>query len=257
MNKKAFTFIELIIVITILSILSTIWVLYYFEYISTWRDTTRTQDIRIIQAWLDTYFSHRLTYPYPKDYFNITYSWSIVAYQWIVKSLAIWTKTPVDPKTNWYYSFSITKDREEYEIAWTLENSNENISIILWNYRSVSKNILPTIILAKKAIIWENIEIKDSYLNWSENRNLFTYDGQDHNLVYNFTAPYNPFSDWTDFNTLLEESSNKWKFEQNSDFRSCQEIEEWWKLLLELSSNPIEYQIVSNTWSLTNTWCTN
>jgi hypothetical protein len=43
---------------------------------------------------------------------------------------------------------------------------------------------------------------------------------------------------------------------QNSDFRNCIEIEEWGKLLLPLSATAFEYQIITSTWALVNTWCT-
>ena len=77
-----------------------------------------------------------------------------------------------------------------------------------------------------------------------------------HNLPYSFTPPYLPYSDGTDFDTLLSEVESIGNFWQNNDFRNCTEISEAWKLIIPLTTTAFEYQIITNTGALTNTWCT-
>ncbi len=256
---KAFTLVELITVMIILTILSWIWFSSYVWYISNARDTQRKSDLLQINSALKLYKQKKWFFWFPWDYFNITYDSNIVAMQWKLNTnvhIDSIDSLPIDPKTKWYYTYSITKNKQEFMLAWTLENSNFNTALISWNYTSVSKNILPTILIATWAIANSTIEIMSSDPVWVVNRNLFIYNNQEHNLPYDFTKPYDSYSDWTSFDDLLTEAEEFNYFWQNTDFRNCIEIEEAWKLIIPLDSNPFEYQIISNTWALVNTWCT-
>jgi prepilin-type N-terminal cleavage/methylation domain-containing protein len=254
-NIKAFTFIELIIVMVIIVILSWIWFSSYIWYISNARDSQRKSDLLQISSSLKLYKQKRWFFWFPWDYFNLTYDSNIVANQGFLNTsvhIDSIEKLPLDPKTSWYYSYSITQNKQEFLVATTLENEKFNTALVSWNYKSVSKNILPTILIATWAITWTNVEIKD----WNINRNLFIFDQQGHNVPYTFINDYAPESDWINFNDLLIEAENNNFFWQNTDYRNCIEIEEAWKLIIPLDSNPFEYQIISNTWALVNTWCT-
>lgn len=258
--KKAFTFVELIVVITILTILWTIWFTSYIDSIWDSRDSQRKADILKLSSWLAIYEQKNWQYPYPWNYFEITYSGSVVAYQWYFDNnvhISTFDNNPKDPKTKWAYIISTNKNRLEFEVAGTLENWEKPTAILQWKYKSVSKNILPRITLAKKWVHWDSFEIKDWLWDWSTNRLLFVYNNQRHNLVYDFNEPYLPYSDWTKtFEELLAEVEEAWDFSQNNDYRNCVEIEEGWKLLLPLTTTEFEYQILTETWALTNTGCT-
>lgn len=262
-NKKItkywFTFVELIIVIVIIIILSWVWINSYVWYISWARDTQRKSDLLQVASSLQLYKQKRWYYWFPWDFFNLTYSWIVVANQGKLNTnvhIDSLEKLPLDPKTKSYYSYSITKNKQEFQLAWTLENNDINVAIVNWNYKTVSKNILPTILLAIWANSWDNIEIKDWYLDWTSNRDLFIFDNQEHNLPYTFEEPYDIYSDWISFTWILTENEENNYFWQNSDYRNCIEISEAWKLIIPLDSNPFEYQIISETWALVNTWCT-
>ena len=256
LKNKAFTFVELIIVMIIIAILSTIWFSSYIWYISSARDSQRKSDLLQISSSLKLYKQKRWYYWFPWNYFNITYDSNIVAYQWFlntnvhIDSIEI---LPLDPKTKSYYIYSITKNKQEFLIWWTLENESFNIALMSWDYKSVSKNILPTILLATWAVVWSNVEI----ISWNTNRNLFIYNTQGHNIPYAFIKPFEASSDWINFEDLLSESEDNEIFWQSSDYRNCIEIEEAWKLIIPLSATPFEYQIISETGALVNTWCTN
>ena len=257
-KKNAFTFIELIVVTTIIVILSWIWFSSYIGYIWESRDSQRKSDLGNISSALKIYKQKRWYYPTPWNNFNITFSGTTVAIQWLLNKnvhLNTLEKLPLDPKAEISYSYSITNNMQEFQIAWTIENDETETSIVNWNYKTISKNNLPTILLSTWASIWSNAEIQSGTTDWDINRNLFIYHNQRHNLPYDFNS-YEPINDWTDFDDLLNEMENTDDFWQNSDFRNCTEIEEWWKLLLTQTWTTVEYQILSNTWVLVNTWCT-
>ena len=256
---NAFTFVELIVAATIIVILSAVWFSAYVTYIADSRDTQRKSDIAQVTSALKIYKQKRWYYAIPWNYFTITYSGSWVAYQWKLNEnvrLNSLEKLPFDPRTNDYYFYSTTINKQEFEIAATLENEEKNIALLWWNYKSVSKNILPTIMLATWATIWSDVEIKEWDASWDVHRKLFIYNNQRHNLPYKFVEPYSPSNDWTSFADLLSEVELNGNFWQNNDFRNCTEIDEAWKLLISLNATPFEYQIITNTWALTNTWCT-
>ncbi len=137
-----------------------------------------------------------------------------------------------------------------------MENSSFSIAYLIGTYKSVSKNILPTILLATWATMWSNIEIQEWNWDWDINKKLFIYNNQEHNLPYSFTNSFEPYTDWISFDDLLTEVETNNIFWQNTDFRNCIEIDEAWKLIIPLDATPFEYQIISNTWALVNTWCT-
>ena len=259
-RKYGFTFIELVISMAIMVILSWIWFISYIQYIWDSRDSQRKSDLSHISSALKIYKQKRWYYPIPWSNFNITYSWTTVAYQWLLdKNVRINTleKIPIDPKTKNSYFYSITKNKQEFQIAWSLEKNNENdeTSIVNWSYKTISRNILPTLLLATWATIWTNIEIKSWTIMWDINRKLFIYDNQIHNIPYVLSNNTN-LSDWINFDDLLNQMLNTNDFWENSDFRNCSEIEESWKLIIPLSATPFEYQIITDTWVLVNTWCT-
>jgi len=159
---QAFTLTELVIIITILAILSTIAFVSYSNNISKTRDDRRQLDIDNIQIALSTFKSQNWYYPLPWDTFNITYSWSIVAKQWVLNTQVILSSLesiPTDPLDNNYYSYSVTTDQKQYQLAATLENDWEETILLSWDYQSVAKTILPNILLASDAWPWDNIEI--------------------------------------------------------------------------------------------------
>lgn len=255
----AFTFVELIVVVTILSILWAIWFSSYIWSIADTRDSQRKSDFAQVSSALKIYKQKRWYYAYPWDVMNIQYDWNTVAYQWKLNNnvrLNSLDKLPIDPETDSPYFYSITENKQEFELAATLENSDNLISLVVWNYKSASKNILPTISLAISQAVWSNIEIKAWVWSWDANRKLFIYNSQVENLPYTFDEPYLPYSSWTGFSDLLSYVEAEEIYWQNTDFRNCIEIQEWWKALIPFTATAFEYQIITDTWALVNTWCT-
>ena len=153
-KMKAFTLVELIVVIIILAILWTIAFISLQGYSKDARDATRISDIATIKSWLELFQLDSWKYPLASDAFEVTYSWTTVWSQWIFwentfKNVDALDKAPVDPLTNKSYTYSVTLTRQEYQIAgmveWELVSLIQNTyawdieatAIVSWNYNGV------------------------------------------------------------------------------------------------------------------------
>ena len=128
-NRQAFTLVELIVVITILAILSTIWFVSYSGYLAGSRDSNRISQLKAISEWLQLYSTnHSLPTPDAKST-NIMDNWTQIATQWYAWKNVLETITYstewVDPKDNIYYSYYLTKNKKYYQLmGWLEEEDN-------------------------------------------------------------------------------------------------------------------------------------
>lgn len=127
---KAFTLVELIVVVTILAILATIWFVSYSSYLTWVRDTNRLAQLVSIHDGLELYRT-RNDLPLPDDNVEVQASGAILAYQWYVWSNTLetidFTKWGKDPKDDAYFSYYLTKDRKYFQLLAFLEEE-ENIT---------------------------------------------------------------------------------------------------------------------------------
>ena len=153
---KAFTLVELIVVITILAILWTIAFLSLQWYSKNARDWVRTSDMDSMKSNLWIYGVQKWVYPDPDNQVLITHAWWTVWSQWTVwdnmtRNLGKLSKKPLDPLYQNEYSYSITSWKTEYEM-WTiyewesLARLNKNLLLtkanaadwlvakLVWNY---------------------------------------------------------------------------------------------------------------------------
>lgn len=125
-NKKAFTLVELLIVIFLLTIMTTIWFISYLKFLRDWRDTERIDTMTNITQLLELELTKNWSYPDPDDSTNIYYSWSLLWAQWtfwdtIYDSIQDLEKKPLDPLTWDFYAYSVTNIWDAYEIWWIQE----------------------------------------------------------------------------------------------------------------------------------------
>jgi len=73
--KKAFTLIELLVVITIIWILATGATSIYTSQIQKARDTTRINDIKALQWWIEQFYQDNTIYPQGWADWNVANSW--------------------------------------------------------------------------------------------------------------------------------------------------------------------------------------
>lgn len=124
-NSKAFTLVELIVVIVILAILWTIAFISLQWYSISARNSVRISDFKNIELWLDLYNTKAWKYPFPDNYLEITSNWTVINYQWYVWEkilsqlwISNWSKDPLD-KT--YYSYMTNSNISKYQLMWFLE----------------------------------------------------------------------------------------------------------------------------------------
>ncbi|MCH2188236.1 prepilin-type N-terminal cleavage/methylation domain-containing protein [Candidatus Gracilibacteria bacterium] len=258
MNKRAFTFVELIIVTAIIGILTVIGFVSYVDFVSSARDTQRISDLEKVSSALKISKQSRGVYPDPGDNFSITNNGYTVAYQGFLNNnvrIPSLESLPKDPKeSDINYVYSITGNKQEFQLATTLENDDTPIAHLTGNYSSVSKNVLPTLFLAM--ISTTPIEIHDGVGDGSVNRNLFIFHRSSNNLPYLFDTQV-PYSEGLTFDELITIAENGDHFWQNNDYRSCIEIYEDKKYISDFSNTGTteQYQILSSTGALVNTDC--
>ena len=125
-NKKAFTLVELIVVITILAILWTIAFISMQWYSVKSRDSVRVSDMKTIGIWLELYHLQVWKYPDPSNWTDITYSWWVVWTQWtfwdnVVVNISKINEKPTDPLTGVEYTYSVLNNKQEYQLWWSME----------------------------------------------------------------------------------------------------------------------------------------
>jgi type II secretory pathway pseudopilin PulG len=138
---KAFTLVELIVVITIVWILSTIGFVSYSGYLTGARDSNRTSQMVKLSDSLQVYSATK-TLPLPDNYVEIEASWSLIAYQWEVWVDVLetidYTNGGTDPKDGSYYTYYLTKDRKSMQLMAMMEE--QSLSANLNNNKLNIKN---------------------------------------------------------------------------------------------------------------------
>lgn len=160
MQKKAFTLVELVVAMTIIIVLSSIWFVTYSSYIVSARNMQRQSDLAQLSSALDIHKKNFWELPDPNnqnDNQNDNHFDKGDFYQWTIseQSSLSWLKViPTDPKiTSIYYTYSVTKVNwkkwEDYQLYATLEANDEakEQAFILGNYEAI-KDWLPTLIKA-------------------------------------------------------------------------------------------------------------
>ena len=146
-NKSWFTLVELIVVVTILAILWTIWFVSYNWYLAWVRDTNRTSQLVSIHDWLELYRT-RKDLPMPdwvdesSNPVTVKDGSSILWYQWYVWKTVLetidFTKWWKDPKDWEYFSYYLSNDKKNYQLMAFLEES-DNVQFLLW------QNLVPQV----------------------------------------------------------------------------------------------------------------
>jgi len=195
-NINAFSIVELIIVVTILSILLTISYFSYMWYTNDAKNTVKVTDINRISEASELYQAKTGSFPIPDNKITIKYNWKSVWYQWTVSDdfiknvLEVW---------EWYsdeyywvdYTYSVLSSRlDEFQIWSVIDwdssfsnnliikqaNASNPVSYVMWNYNwkmieGKDLNLLvPGIILSDLSNIDLDYNLLVNFVtNWSEN----------------------------------------------------------------------------------------
>ncbi|MFK7780406.1 MAG: prepilin-type N-terminal cleavage/methylation domain-containing protein [Candidatus Gracilibacteria bacterium] len=129
MNKqnKAFTLVELIVVITIIAILGTIAFISLQGYSAQSRDSVRISDVSNMKISLELFHLNSGKYPLPDNYEIVDYNTELLWYQGTFGSTVVsqlsrnMNHIPKDPLTDKEYIFSTANNKNEFEILTLLE----------------------------------------------------------------------------------------------------------------------------------------
>jgi len=133
-NTWGFTLMELVVVIAMLWILSTLAFLYLAWNIKDTRNGKRISELKNIEKNLNIFSTKKWQYPVPDTPVNITYSGATVWTQWtfwenVNRNLGVFSKDfPKDPLFEAEYTYSTTNHGREFQIATILENSRWELS---------------------------------------------------------------------------------------------------------------------------------
>lgn len=234
LNKKWFTIVELVIVVTILVILSSVWFINYVWNLSDSRNATRISEISNLKVSLSSTKLKRWVYPSPWNYFEISNYWSWIVKQWYMNSQVYSTdivNKPTDPLLkNRYYTYSITSKWNFFQLSTIIEKTDGLISYVDWDFQTVSLSNLPSIIFAT----WSSFDI-------STNKSKFIVDKWTKNLPYD--EDWNIVSKAKNISEIINEPwINIPKFFW---YYSCEEIYDSWRNFWSWT-----YQILDNSWNL-------
>ena len=216
-KQGAFTLVELIVVITILAILSTIWFVSYSSYLAWARDWNRIAQLKAISEWLHLYWTdHSLPSP-DETSVDIMNWWTKIATQWYVWKNVLETITYstewIDPKDKIYFSYYLTKNKKYFQLMWWLEEDNQYLNSSTFGIDYANR--FPTVFWDKLWILTttDNIPLQES--TWSiDISNVWTLEYIAH------LKDWDSFSwTWTTFQVLeylSEEWWRGWSVDDNS-----------------------------------------
>lgn len=248
MNKQKywFTLVELIVVISILTILTTMWIYSFLWYIQDANDSKRVTDIQAIKMHLDNYRrNHSFLYPQTEWWSGTTQIMSgveIVATQsYFSEFLAgkVWMpKVLTDPKTKIPYLYSISKDKTSYQITATLEKRNNLIAsaslikkayaesntlnlvaYVEGNFMPRDSQELPGLLYAVPP--WEvtALDLLTTDTEWIPNKAKVILNGQSYNLAYDMK--WKVIALWTDLEQVLASVSLVENNLITNNYQSC------------------------------------
>ena len=178
MNRfnKAFTLVELIVVITVLAILWTIWFISLQWYTKDSRNTVRLADVKTIKKTLSLHITTNNNYPEPDNPVDVSYSWATLWKQWtfwawVRAKLKTISDIPLDPLFDNEYDYSVINKWNKFQL-WTIMEW----WWIFWGNNS----------LVKQSLAISNSEVS-SYISWD-------YDYKDIHIstwstCYNIATP--------------------------------------------------------------------
>jgi len=162
-KNNGFTLVELIVVLTILAILSTLWFVAYVDYLKSVRDSSRIQQMTSLYDAI-TLYSSRASIPISTSDWISVLAWTgVVGYQWFInqnlRDAIKYSDGWVDPKTNEDYTYFISADRKHAQILWFFEENNRvNISLAKNIYANNVEydSLFPHVVGEKLWVIIEN-----------------------------------------------------------------------------------------------------
>lgn len=229
-NINAFTLVELIVVVTIIAVLSSVGFVAYTWYIDGVRDANRITQLSDLQDWMQLYtVTSRL--PLPDNSINITANGETYAYQWSLSedivSLIGYQEWGKDIENDIYPVYMLWENRRDFQLM-TFLSEPDQIGLIPQTYAEISdfSILFPKTIWSPLGILID-IPTKQPLHFLSPISLAWEYD------VVNDTRQVRAYKD---SNTFID--SIDWLLSTLIPNQSCKRILEMWK-----SSGSKEYTI--------------
>ncbi len=270
-NKKAFSFVEIIITISIIALLSVIGFSAQNSYNEKMNNSKIISDINTINNALESFLQETQSLPMPWGNNNFFTNDTTYAH-WLTSTGVFWVYgkitedtipkkyldiLPLDPRTNSYYSYGKTLKSNEFELASVNIINTIPVAKVIWNYKAENGpyNLI-------RAYNWPNFVTNDSKLNLPYNPDELILIATDINWkIYRewdtITTTWDSlelfFSDWSV--SILEENSiltlDTLSFPSKNNLNTIVKLALWagtiWTRATDLNNNS-EFEIhTSNT----------
>ncbi len=146
-GNLAFTFVELIVSIGIILLISTVWYMSYSGNLQTKDNAKVVSDISTIDNAFRSYMQSNKSLPEAngnKSFYKADWSYAhdeTDSAYWVSSFVSEKTlnqkflnSIPLDPRTWYYYAYAKTINNKYYEIAWVEKKDNNYKSIVKWDY---------------------------------------------------------------------------------------------------------------------------
>jgi len=167
---------------------------------------------------LEIYKLKNEKYPEPSNSFSVEYSWTEVWTQWtfwdtVIQELRTISNVPVDPLTNLEYTYSITNEKEEYQLAWIIE----------WG------ELVSKLWLTQETKAWDII--MTSYVTWNYNGEIL--ERKDGTICEILSVPSiisNQAPEVTDLTIILDAKWLVYNSYKNlpSNYKTSKYKTDWW-----------------------------
>ncbi len=231
-HKLAFTLVEVIVVITILTILWTIAFMSLQWYSEDARDSTRISDLSSIKTLLELYELDAGKYPLTTSWVNITYTWSVVWNQWtfwetVYANVNRLDKIPIDPLTDKEYTYSTLLSRNEYELWWIMEGDEISMNSEKWIINNVATSPLTRGEL-RGVSAWEVEAI--AYTTWNYNWQMTKSLSWNTCTIFSIPTIITNDTSVTDLEQILTEQKLVYSWYRNlpSSFKTSKFKYDWW-----------------------------
>lgn len=192
MLKKAFTLIELIVVITILAILGTLAFVSFQWYYSEARDAIRVNDLKSIHKSLSLYKIEGKPLPRGENMYEVSWSGTLLFRQWNLSkrdlsNLGI-SNGWIDPLTQEAYIYAMDDKTSKYQLGAFFENYIAKKTIVKWAFANNQNKFLQV----KGDKLWivldttNNTPINENIDLLKDNKNVVVYLSQ--NDIYTWTG---------------------------------------------------------------------
>lgn len=136
-NKKAFSFLEIVVIVWITLLIINIGFSYYKIQLKNSRDSQRISSIWELKIDLANTLTKGNLLPEPIWWINITSSWETINTQWYITEdmLELQPNLFIDPLDSRNYTYTVNKEKDRFQLLWLLENNWNEKNNVNYNKR--------------------------------------------------------------------------------------------------------------------------